>query len=92
MTWLLCPAHDTTAPHGRDRLAHGYDPSAAASVAVALLAEGHCPACPSVRLAPTTQTLYGREYPMSSCECCGALWELDDAEYIVHARGALIAL
>ena len=45
----------------------------------ALLAEGHCPACPGTeRLQPGTTVLVGRQHSTGRCPCCAAVWITDD--------------
>ena len=92
--WVACPdryRHEADAGRLAAASGHGWDPSRAAGAAAALLAEGHCPACPQVRLDPGDLVLYGEARQVGRCACCGAAWVLGpDGTYLVLGRGRLV--
>ncbi len=64
--WACARDHEANLPV-RACLAHGYDEPSAHVVALRLIAEGHCPACPDEALTATQVALYGRATTWGRC-------------------------
>jgi prepilin signal peptidase PulO-like enzyme (type II secretory pathway) len=58
----------------------------------ATIADGHCPACPTVALVHDTIILYSRPVTVGRCVCCQAAWRMDRDTWECLHMGRLVAV